>query len=103
MLRKTFILLGSIWGVGLLVLALWAWRNNEDAATYLHAHNRHTFGWAVRCTAVGLIAAGEAVLVVFVIGNLWRRDLFTKLLVLSAVTVFMLSVASAVALGLAGR
>lgn len=103
MLQKTLLFLGSIWGVGLLVLALWAWRNNEDAATYLHAHNRVVYAGAVRCAAVALVAAGEAVLAVFVIGNLWRRDLFTKLLVLSAVTVFMLSVASAVALGLAGR
>ncbi len=103
MLQKIIVILGGIWGLGLLVIALWAWRNNENAAAYLHAHNRIVFAWSVRCAAVALIAAGEAVLAVFVIGNLWRRDLFTQLLVLSAVMVFMLSFASAVALGLAGR
>ena len=103
MWRKTLILLGGAWGVGLLVLALWAWRNNDEAATFLHARNRVVFAWAVRCAAVALIAAGEAVLGMLVIGNLWRHDLFTRVLVLSAALVFMLSTASAVALGLAGR
>ena len=103
MWRKALIFLGGIWGVGLLVLALWAWRNNEEAATVLHAHNRVVVAWAMRCAAVALVAAGEAVLGILVIGNLWRHDLFTRVLVLSAALVFMLSTASAVALGLAGR
>lgn len=103
MWRKALIFLGGVWGVGLLVLALWAWRNNEEAASFLQGHNRAVVAWAVRCAAVALIAAGEAVLGMLVIGNLWRHDLFTRVLVLSAALVFMLSTASAVALGLAGR
>ena len=103
MLQRTLIGLGAVWGVCLLMLSLWSWRNNENAALYMHAHNRVVFGSAVRCASVALAAAGEAVLLIFVIGNLWRRDLFTNWLVLSAVTTLMLSVASAVALGLAGR
>ena len=103
MLQKLIIFLGGIWGISLVVLGLWAWRNNEDAATYLHAHNRIVVGWGVRCAAVALFAAGEGVLGLFVIGNIWRRDLFTNALLLSAALVFMVSTASAVALELAGR
>jgi hypothetical protein len=103
MLRKTFISLGSAWGLGLLILALWAWRNDETLATYLGAHNLRVATWAVRCTAISLLAAGEAFIALLVLGNIWRRDWFTNALGLSAALVFMLSTASAVALGLAGR
>lgn len=103
MLRKTFISLGSAWALGLLVLALWAWRNDETLATYFGAHNFRIATWAVRCAAISLLAAGEACIGLLVIGNIWRRDWFTNALGLSAALVCMLSTASAVALGLAGR
>src|SRR5437016_3503105 len=95
--------LGGCLGVGLLVLALWAWRLDEDLATRMGAHNLTVVTWAIRCAAVALIAAAEALLLLLVIANVWPRDLLTSILGLSAALVFVLSAASAVALGLAGR
>ena len=103
MLRKSLLFAGSIWGVGLLVLALWAWRNNGNVAFFLGAHNLAVASWSVRCGAIAILAAGEAILVMMVLGNIWRRDWLTKALGLSAALVFLVSGASAVALGLAGR
>jgi hypothetical protein len=101
--RTIWTILGACLGVTVLVLALWAWRRDEDLATRFGAHNLALVTWAVRCAAVALVAAGEAQLVFLVIANVWRRDLLTNLLGLSAALVFALAAASAVALGLAGR
>ena len=103
MKRSIWTTLGASFGVGFLVLALWAWRRDEDLATRMGAHNLAVVTWAVRCAAVALVAAAEALLLLLVIANVWRRDLITSALGLSAALVFVLSAASAVALGLAGR
>ena len=107
-MRTIGAILGGIWGVGLLVVALWAWRRQEAVATYFAPHILAVVSWAVRCGAVALAAAGEGILATCVVGNVrparvGRRDAFAGVVGLSAALVFMLSAASAVALGLAGR
>lgn len=103
MIKQLTTVLGALWAIGLLVLALWAWRRGEEIAVYLGAHNQAIVTWSARCAAVALAAAAEGLLAMLVIGNLWRRDAFTSAVGLSAALIFMLSLVSAVALGLAGR
>ena len=103
MWRKMLILLGGAFGVGMLVAALWAVRNDATIAAHFTPPNLMVASQAVRCAAMSLAAIGELLLVMLVIGNVWRRDLLTNALALSATVIFLLSTAGAVALALAGR
>jgi hypothetical protein len=106
---KLTTVLAALLSLALLVAALWGWRRGEALASGWGASNLAIVTWAVRCGAVALGAAAEGLLAWLVIENIWRqqpppqRDPFTLALGLSAALVFMLSAASAVALGLAGR
>jgi hypothetical protein len=87
----------------LLVAALWGWQRCDQIAG-LWADGRYGLGmWSVRCAAVGLGAAGEAILLPGVVWQVFKRDALSKALGLSALLVMCLCLASAVALGLAGR
>src|SRR5437763_817147 len=102
---KPLTILAALLSLALLVAALWVWRRGEALASAWGAANLAVVTWAARCGAVALGAAAEGLLAWLVIGRIWRRqrDPFTLALGLSAALVFMLSAASAVALGLAGR
>jgi hypothetical protein len=94
---------GGVAGVLLLVLALWAWRGDEDFASGWGAHNLKVARMAVRCGAVALASAGEALLLILVVRRAYKPDAITGILGALAILAFMLSAASAIALGLAGR
>ena len=105
---KSTTVFAALLALALLVTALWAWRRGEALASAWGVSNLAVVTWAVRCGAVALGAAAEGLLAWLVIGGIWRRqvrqrDPFALALGLSAALVFMLSAASAVALGLAGR
>ena len=104
---KLTTVLAALFSLALLVAALWGWRRGEALASGWQVSNLAVVTWAVRCGAVALAAAAEGLLAWLVIGKIWRqqvqRDSFSLALGLSAALVFMLSAASAVALGLAGR
>jgi hypothetical protein len=102
-MRNIAAIFGGILGVGLLVAAFWGWQRDEAIAAYVGGRNLAVLAWAVRCAAIAVLAVGEGVLVLLVVARVWRRDVFTTAVALSAALVFMLSGASAVALGLAGR
>ena len=103
-MRRTIVMIaGGFAGILLLVLALWAWRGDDYFATGWGAHNLRIARMAVRCGAVALASAGEALLLLLVVRRVYKRDAITGILAGLAVLVFMLSAASAVALGLAGR
>jgi hypothetical protein len=103
-MRRTLpMMIGGVFGLLLLVLALWAWRGDEDFATGWGAHNLRIARIAVRCAAVALASAGEALLLILVVRKVYKRDAITGILGALAILVFMISAASAVALGLAGR
>ena len=103
MRRSMTVFLGGAAGVAMLIVALWAWHRDEDIATRMGLHNLKVATWAVRCGAVAMVAAAEALLAGLVVGSIYKRDAFTSMLGLSAALVFVLCAASAVALGLAGR
>jgi hypothetical protein len=103
MLRKVSMFIGALIGTSILVLALWSWQNSDQLAARFSGRDSSVDAMAARCIAVAMLGLGECLIVMLVIGNVWRRDTLTNLLGLSALIVFMLSTAGAVALGLAGR
>ena len=78
-------------------------QSGETVVAVLGAKQPENVVRAVRCAAVGAVALAQAVLVWMVTGAVYRRDLVSKLLALSGLLVFLLSVSAAVALGLSGR
>ena len=97
------IILGSGWSIALLVLGLWTWQRTPILADYMNAGRPHLMFFAVRSTAVSLLAAGESIVILFVIGNVWNRDRLTSAIGLSAVALFILGAAGGLILGAAGR
>ena len=95
-------LCGSL-GIILVMAALWGWQRCDQIAA-LWAQGPVVVGiWSVRCAAVALGAAGEAVLLFGVVWPVFKRDALSSALGLSALLVMALCLVSAVALGLAGR
>ena len=74
-----------------------------EVARFIGSHNLSIASLSIRCGAVAKAAAGEGLIAWLVVGTWYARDLFAKGVALSAAVLFILSAASAVALGLAGR
>ena len=95
---------GGMVSVALMVLGLWAWQHAAEVATDGGAARPYVATWAVRSAAVAAAAAAQAVLLVVVVGRVFRRHrALDDALRLSALLVLVVSLLSAVALGLAGR
>ena len=105
MQRAASIVLGAAFGVILIVAAMWGWQRAGELVHDWEPHRPGAVLWAVRSGAVAAVAAGEVLLIGAVIGSIYRhrRDPLTDALGLSALVIFMLSLAGAVAFGLAGR
>jgi len=95
------IVIGAMLSMVLLVTALWTWGSAWELADKT-ARPAVTV-WAVRCAAVAVAAAGQAVLMTVVIGGLFRRGLLDNTLSMAFALTCALSVAAAAALALAGR
>ena len=95
---------GAVASVVLLVVGLWAWQHAAEVASDGGAARPYVAAWAVRSAAVAAGAAAQAVLLIAVVGRVYRREgALEDVLRLSAVLVFVVALVSAVALGLAGR
>jgi hypothetical protein len=101
--KNVLILTGGIWTVGLIVLGLWGWQHVEAVVNWVGWEKRTIGAWAVRCMAIALIAAAEAILLALVVERVYRRDTVCGRAKLSALLVCMVCTVSAIALGLAGR
>ena len=101
MRSKILTLVGGLGAIVLAMTAIWLWQN----ALYLSMGTTRpeVARWAVYSGAIALMAAGQVVLVTCVVGNLYDRGTFDKVFKLLAASVLMISLVSAVALGLAGR
>jgi hypothetical protein len=97
------IALGATWTVGLIVLGLWGWQRTETVVSIVGWEKRSIGAWSVRCAAIAVIAAAEAILLTLVVERVYRPDAVCGKLRLSALMVFMVCTVSAIALGLAGR
>ena len=101
--KSVLILTGGIWTVGLIVLGLWGWQHVEAVVNWVGWEKRTIGAWAVRCMAIALIAAAEAILLTLVVDRVYRPDAVSGAARLSALFVFMVCAVSAIALGFAGR
>jgi hypothetical protein len=103
MQRAIAILLGAIWGLALVTAGLWLWRNDRQVAMFFVAEPNRAMIVAVNCAAVALVAGGEALFCLLVIGVIWLRDRLVNMLTLSATVVCLLFSTAAVAFAVAGR
>ena len=101
--RSFFIALGAVITVGLVIAGLWGWQRAETIVTLVGWEKRLIGAWAVRCMAVALVAVAQAVLLSLVVERVYRPDAVCATARLSALLVFTVCTASAIALGLAGR
>jgi hypothetical protein len=99
--KQCLISIGLILSTGLVLIALWAWQ----AAPHLQmdADKPEVILWAVRTAAVAAAALAQTVMLVLVIGNIYRTRAIDMLLRFMTGMVFAVSLVSAIALGLAGR
>jgi hypothetical protein len=102
--RSISVTLGAVWTIGLIVLGLWGWQQADAIVTRVGWEKRMIGTWSVRCAAIALMAAAEAILLALVVERVYRRrDAVCGLAKLSALFVLMVCAVSAIALGLAGR
>lgn len=102
--RNVIAALGALCAAGLVVSGLWGWQRAQTLVTVVGWENRTIGAWAVRCTAVALVSVAQVFLLTLVVERVYRRpDAVCATARLSALLVFTVCTASAIALGLAGR
>jgi hypothetical protein len=95
------IVFGAVAAMALLLGAFSVWgRSQEWTASMARPE---VAIWAARSAAVAFASAAQVVLLTFVVGALYQRDLFGNVLRLCAGLLCSISLVSAVALLLAGR
>ena len=100
-MTKVIVGTGSVVGVALMVVCLWVWQQAPHLAA--DADRPDVVLWATRSAAVAAGALAQTVLLVVVVGNLYRARLPDRLLQLVTAGLFAAALVSAIALGLAGR
>jgi hypothetical protein len=100
-MRTASMLLGAILGIMLMVAAMWGW--NRAAWLGQEATRPEVIAWAVRSGAIALAAGAQVLMLSVVVGGLYRRDMFSDTVRLSAALVCSVALVSATALALAGR
>src|SRR3954454_8481128 len=99
--RRLTTILGGFAALSMVVAAMWAW---NDARRLAEATTRPDVTlWALRAAGVALAAAGQAMLLTFVVSRIYRRDLFSDVLRVFVGLIAAIALVSAIALGLAGR
>jgi hypothetical protein len=99
---KSFLIsLGLIVSTGLVLISLWAWQ--EAPHLQLDADRPEVILWAVRTAAIAAGALAQTVMLVLVVGNIYRTRAVDVLLRFMTGMVFAVALVSAIALGLAGR
>jgi len=95
---------GAAVSLALMVLGLWAWQHAAEVVGDGGAARPYVAKWAVRSAGIAAAAAAQAVLLIAVVGRVYRRHgALDDVLRLLTLLVFAVALVSAVALGLAGR
>jgi hypothetical protein len=102
MFAKLSISVGVIVSVVLMIVSLWAWQIAPGLAVTQDRPDVILL-WAVRTASIAAAALAQTVLLLFVIGNIYRTRAVDVMLRLLTGTVFAVSLISAIALGLVGR
>ena len=101
MVQRISIGAGTLTAIVLMVAALWAWQTGPHLA--FDADRPDVVLWAFRSAAVAAAALAQAVLLLLVLGSLYRRRRLDVALGVTTAAIFTIALVSAVALGLAGR
>ena len=101
MARSTSIILGSLVAAALMVAALWSWR--AAPPQFFDAERPDIILLAQRAGAVAAAALAQTIILILVVGNIYRPRTADLVLRLLMILVFSVSLVSAIALGLAGR
>lgn len=101
MRSRISMLVGTLLGVGLMVAAMWVWQRGPHLA--FDATRPDITLWAIRSAAVAAVALAQTMMLVLVVGNLYRARMLDAVLRAATTAVFLVALISAVALGLAGR
>lgn len=100
-MTKVMVGTGSLVSAALMVACLWLW---QKAPVLVDVGERSKVVlWAVRSSAVAAGALAQTVLLVVVVGNLYRARVPDRILQVLMGGLFAVSLVSAIALGLAGR
>ena len=97
------VVVGSLVTVGLMFVALYAWRHASVIAGDWEASRPYVAAWAVRSAAIAVAAAAQVILLTVVVGRLYPRQLVDEVLRLTAVLIGTVALVSALALAFAGR
>lgn len=100
-MAKASVVFGSVVAVALVVAALWTWQ--EGTRLVADSEGGPAVLWAVRAAAVAAVALAQGVLLIAVVGNVYRTRSTDLLLRVLTATVFAVSLIGAIALGMAGR
>ena len=95
------ILLGGVIAGVLMVMALRTWEEAPHVA--FGADRPEIVMYAARATAVAMGSLAQTIVILMVLGNLYRRRASDIILRVLAAVVFMVSLVSAIALSLAAR
>jgi hypothetical protein len=101
MTSKMMIALGIVIAGGLVLISLWAWQEAPHLA--FNEDRPDVILWAVRTASVAAGALAQTVLLVLVVGNIYRTRAVDMMFRFLTATVFAVSLISAIALGLVGR
>jgi hypothetical protein len=93
------VIIGTLGAMALMLLAFGVWGRSQDLTA---ANSPAASVWAARSAAIGFASAAQVVLLTFVIGAIYQRDLFGNVLRLCAGLLCSISLVSAAALALAG-
>ena len=101
MTKNVMIALGIIISGGLVLISLWAWQQAPHLA--FNEDRPELILWAVRTASVAAGALAQTILLVLVVGNIYRTRAVDLLLRFLTAGVFAISLVSAIALGIAGN
>jgi hypothetical protein len=101
MKRKILIIIGTLVSASLMVSALQIWQNAPHVA--VDADRPDMVLYAARTTAVAVASLAQAILILMVLGNLYRTRTSDIILRVLAVVLFTVSLIGAIALSLAAR
>ena len=100
MLKQFSIILGGGFAMAMIVAALWAWQSALSLSAT--ATRPDDTLWAVRSGAIALAALAQTILLTFVVGRIYRPDLFGGLLRIVSALIGGAALVCALALGFAG-
>jgi hypothetical protein len=104
MMRATSIAFSALLASGMVVVAIWGWQEAQNLVLdHWNATRPELAEWAVRSTAIAIVALAQIILLTSVAGRIYQRRTLDSVLTLTAAVTCALASVGAIACGLAGR